>query len=403
MQEFETLQNKVAEKVEKLPSGIHLVRGSFAVKTADNQVMNVTPHITSGSPLTFNLIVKNHTSSIDVRYKEKNANGYFEHLSAFDNRDGSEGAGHVSKIDIDGKPSFFTFNNVIACKTPGTEPFLTAVDICLDHARGVAKINMERLLRENPSAASQPISHMLVSNIIESMPMNCFGAVVHVDPFHSPQGSKKDATQIIREETNTPHFFGSATVRVIDLSFTPCPTVQEAQAMQRMQEYFKRVIGFLENLKFGPKDEVMNKFIQGYKNEFDSALTREEKCDVVSRLNACALALECTLKQDNAVRQVREIIADFRKRAGPFSMGRHAKADKIEAAMSKVSVQDRCNFKQSESCKAVMKELGKHRFFGKKGSAITLKKFKAKFFTEMPRKTSREDENNNVSPRSTCR
>ena len=69
LKEFEELQNEIAAKAETLSPGVQLILGSFAVKTDDDKVMNVTPHITCGSPPYFQFIVKNYTSPIDVRYK----------------------------------------------------------------------------------------------------------------------------------------------------------------------------------------------------------------------------------------------------------------------------------------------------------------------------------------------
>ena len=132
--EFESLQNKINAKIKQLPDGIQFILGSFAVMSPDNKVMNVTPHITSGTPASFNFIIKNHTSSIDPSYQLKD--GRFIKTLNYRNYHSTPS---LPKININNKEHAFTFNNIVHCKTSGNIPFITIVDICLDHAVGVAR------------------------------------------------------------------------------------------------------------------------------------------------------------------------------------------------------------------------------------------------------------------------
>ena len=84
LKEFEELQNKLVVKAKTLSPGVQLIFGSFAVATEENKVMNVTPHITCGESPQFQFIVKNHTSSIDVRYKIPDGFGDTNTLAAWD-------------------------------------------------------------------------------------------------------------------------------------------------------------------------------------------------------------------------------------------------------------------------------------------------------------------------------
>ena len=84
LKEFEELQNKIAAKATTLPPGVHLILSSFAVKTDDDKVMSVTPHITCGKPPGFQFIVKNNTSSVDVRYKIPDDDGETKTLAVLD-------------------------------------------------------------------------------------------------------------------------------------------------------------------------------------------------------------------------------------------------------------------------------------------------------------------------------
>ncbi|MBI2785166.1 MAG: hypothetical protein HYX60_02190 [Legionella longbeachae] len=183
LEEFTKLQNELSDKAKTLPCGIHLILSSFAVKTLNNEVMNVTPHITCGKKPEFNFIVKNHTSRIDFRYKILNDEENTVTLSVLDKSNASPS---MPKIIVDQVVRQFTFNNIIPCKTPGGTPFLTAVDICLDHKKGVAKTNIKALANKKPAMLRQPISHVVVSNSIKLQKELCLeSAVMHVDPHFS--------------------------------------------------------------------------------------------------------------------------------------------------------------------------------------------------------------------------
>lgn len=187
LKEFEELQNKIAIKAENLSPGIQLILGSFAIKTDDNKVMNVTPHITCGQTPTFNFIVKNYTSPIDVRYKNPDGS-----ILPVLNIDTHKPPLPMPKISVNKVSSDFSFNNLVPCKTPGGTPFITAVDICLDHYYGVAKANAEAR-----GIQHQPISHVVVSNYIDLVKTNCLSpAPMHVDPHNSPKECKQGVRQI---------------------------------------------------------------------------------------------------------------------------------------------------------------------------------------------------------------
>ncbi|OEH46989.1 hypothetical protein lpari_02037 [Legionella parisiensis] len=136
LKEFEELQNNIAEKAKNLSPGVQLILGSFAVITDNGRVMNVTPHITCGNPPDFHFLVKNYSSFIDVRYKRSDWEGGTKSLPVLDVRNAPK---TMPQIVVNGTARELTFNNIVPCKTPGGTPFLTAVDICLDHKHGVAK------------------------------------------------------------------------------------------------------------------------------------------------------------------------------------------------------------------------------------------------------------------------
>lgn len=215
LKEFEKLQNKIAEKAKTMPEGVQLMLGSFGVKTDDGKVMNVIPHISCGSPPDFHLIVKSNTSPVDVRYKEPDGIGGMDTLPMLDSSTHKPPM-LMPQIMIGGKIKEFSFNNIVPCKTPGDTQFLTAVDICIDHAYGVAKKNYRDLAEKNPEILKQPISHVVISNWIFLEKAQCIGsAVMHVDPVCSPQACKQGITQY--KSSSKKLAFGNDTVTIFDV------------------------------------------------------------------------------------------------------------------------------------------------------------------------------------------
>ncbi len=214
LKEFEELQNKIAQRAKAMPEGVQLILGSFGVKTDDGKVMNVVPHISCGDPPEFYFIVKNNTSAIDPRYKEPDGMGGMDKLPMLDART-HKSSMPMPHITIDGKVKAFSFNNIVQCKTPSGVQFLTAVDICLDHAYGVAQKNYQKLAKKEPEIVKKPISHVVVSNCIHLDKTKCLGsAVMHVDPRSSPKACKQNVTQ--QEGTPRKLAFGNEPVTIFD-------------------------------------------------------------------------------------------------------------------------------------------------------------------------------------------
>ncbi|MFT4059545.1 MAG: hypothetical protein QM652_08365 [Legionella sp.] len=389
LKEFEALQNKIATEARILPAGIQLAFSSFAVKNDNNQVMSVTPHITCGKPPSFHFIVKNYTSAIDVRYKEKDINGNFKTLEVFDAT--MKPLPVMPQIKIDGIFHTFTFNNVLPCKTPEGEPFLTAIDICLDHSYGVARLHVEELVKSSPAIISQSISHMVLSNCVDLKVKNCLGTVMQVDPINSPLQCKNNVTQVVKG-TGPQCFFGNKEVNIYELSQTPCETLQEVSCIKQLRQdmqKFNFLKHSLQQLKFGPQDKLMDQFIEEQEKTFNIARKSKQRQQLLKQLQQTVNRLEA----DAATKEIKTVIADLRKNAGLFTVGMNGKADRIENAMHKVSIEDRCHFLQSASFKEVMKTLASHRHLGKKEevyltensnidvnkAAATFKNFKEKF------------------------
>ncbi len=104
--------------------------------------------------------------------------------------------GSMPQITVNGDIKEFSFNNIVPCKTPGGTPFLTAVDVCLDHRWGIANDNYEELTQKYPYLLGLPTSHVVVSNSISLCQSLCIGTdVTHVDPKYSLSGCKENFPQ----------------------------------------------------------------------------------------------------------------------------------------------------------------------------------------------------------------
>ncbi|MDR3442522.1 MAG: hypothetical protein P4L65_05845 [Legionella sp.] len=401
LQEFEKLQNKIAEDAQELSSGVQLVLGSFAVLTSNNQVMNVTPHITCGQLPSFNFLIKNSFSDIDVRYT--NPEDDYESLAVLV---ASTESPQIPQIKVNGVLQSFTFNNVVQCKTAGGEPFLTAVDICLDHSNGVAKANIESLVKEKPDVIDQPISHMVIANSVGLHSQHCFGPIMHVDPKYSLGQCKLDAAQVKRPTKKG--VFGKDEFRIYELEATTCQTLAEAQKFlqysTKILDYFKNTqsnnknlvpidllaldeqiihykysikefnqastikekqdildklhtemlplvfkeaIQSLEKLKFGDNDNEMQQFIAGKTLLFNAAGSNDMKQAVLDELNSTIKKLEI----NEASAYIKTVADDFRLNANRWTIKMTTKANAIDSAMSKLSIEERCNFLSPDSPK----------------------------------------------------
>jgi hypothetical protein len=133
--------------------------------------------------------------------------------------------------------------------------------------------------------------------------------------------------------------------------------VTELNAALTAPKAFKAAIVELNKLKFGANDVIMKTFISAKEAQFSKA-TPEERVGLITDLNAQVTALNA----DDAVMNIKKTIETFRKNdKNLFSKGMKEKADRIETAMSHVSIDDRCNFLRSGSTIEVEKALASHR------------------------------------------
>ena len=246
LQEFEILQNNIALKLKSAPPGIQLILGSFAIQNDNDQIINVTPLIFSGNPASFHFIAKNYTSPIDVRYQNTTGEA-FEPWDKF-----SESP--ASSITVDDQIREFQLVSFVQCVTAGATPFLTVVDICLDHYRGTSIKYLTEKIEEVPQLVEQPISQVVISNTVDIQPKHCIvGPVLHVDSRHSTAGCKYRVTQTPSTPT-LQHSFGQNKISMLCLE----PSVCLSGSAFHISPHIESLGNSLQAEGLGPHDKKMN-------------------------------------------------------------------------------------------------------------------------------------------------
>lgn len=224
LNQFQTLQQKIANFAKDQPENLHLVLGTFAVLTPDGKIMNVLPQIECGSNPRINLIVKNNPSNIDPTYKN------------YPNIDIKADDISNLKITINNQECQFTFNNVTQCKTASGVSYYSCIDICADHFYGVAKNNLNAKLidynmHKNKNLATQ-ISHVVISNINDIYQDKALGNITHVDPSRSHNSGKKDAVMQKLNINNSVSLGFGTPVYMYIVNQTPCNDLSLINAIE---------------------------------------------------------------------------------------------------------------------------------------------------------------------------
>lgn len=131
----------------------------------------------------------------------------------------------------------------------------------------------------------------------------------------------------------------------------------------------KEVFADLHKLKFGEHDKVMNDYIHDKQKQISSAANPGERAKILKELETTV----SQLKEDKASQEVKDMIVGFREKAGFFTVGMNAKATRIENEMSKLSIEERCNFLGSDKSEHVLKAIASHRHWGKEGTTYVTK------------------------------
>ncbi len=193
--EFKALHEEILKLAATLPENLQLTLSSFAVRTEDNKLLNIVANVECGKTPKIHCFAKNQFSSIDPIYYDVAKDGTKTPIPYITKTE------MVKKMGVDATPKVslkgldIGFSNVFECTTAGKAKFITAIDVCLDHKYGTAKVELNRQLQGALTQArtTKPtdvlpiqISHVLTSNSIGLHPDNAVGRVTHADPYQTP-------------------------------------------------------------------------------------------------------------------------------------------------------------------------------------------------------------------------
>lgn len=183
--EFQDLLNDISSYAKMITSNIHLILSSFAVKTIDSNVMNVTLHLICGQNPQISLIVKNYRAKNEIAYCAPDlVKQQCQLLGILDNTDIHD---CLPILTVNDQRVPFSFDNIIYCSTPKNHAFLTAIDVCIDHSKRVAKNKFKMLALHDPDLLQMLVSHVVVSNWTRLVYGNFISTpVIHVDPVMNP-------------------------------------------------------------------------------------------------------------------------------------------------------------------------------------------------------------------------
>lgn len=166
IEEFRALINKIELFSSSYPTNFHMLLASFPVLDDEKTLHNLAVYVQcQGSKTIFTLNSKSCASLTDTRYKDYSY-PFFQRSDDYSLPN--------TRIDTWNKaiPGLedFTVQKIIYCQTEGGFRFYTAMDICLEHAYGVAQYTLERQLSFDLDTASSlihTVSHLISSASIE--------------------------------------------------------------------------------------------------------------------------------------------------------------------------------------------------------------------------------------------
>lgn len=272
-EEFSNLFSDILNLAKKQPENLHLVLSSFAVKALNKKTMNVVAFITCGKNPTVHFIVKSHASRIDPIYY-RNKNGQRKPYLNIDIRTNDTKA-VFPKLNIQGREYQFSYNNISEITTLGGAKKIIAIEICLDHDKGLAKKNCQQFVE---SGLTYPlkifpnqVSQIVTSNSIDlEYDKKLEDNPTHADPRIKSWDCKPRSE--ISVEKSISSVFGSKTLNCIIMDSTPCSKLPQ-DLLTQVENYNERRYVFVHpSPNIGQLiNQTMTQGYQLFSNTLDSA------------------------------------------------------------------------------------------------------------------------------------
>ncbi len=256
-------------------------------------------------------------------------------------------------INIKDKPCAFQFDPIIQSQTPGGMPFLTAVEICLDHGYGLAKFHLKKLLENNKELLLLPIAHVIIAASLGEprLPL-CLAKPLLVDSLCTVGDkfieSAEDVDKTIKYFGVTPWSNNYA----ITYKTMACTTVQELdtkkliaeaeqeQIMRINKKYnLEEIYTRFHQLRWGLEDKKMDGFLAEIKKSIYIDFPNEkDRARYVEKLNETVLKLQ----DDPLLKKIKSIIAESPRNPHQLFSAEHSQRTlEIEKAVGELDVSDR--------------------------------------------------------------
>lgn len=187
MSEYAKLDNDIRMMGAKLDTNVHVLLSSFALKDNQGRIINMSMYVEGGTPPKIHSFSKNTASRIDIDYGNQS--------QLFTQQVLGKTSHNVDAITSVSGENVYT-GSVFEVQTVGGAVYTQAIDVCLDHAFGHSKDQIERRILDN--AAPDEIIPTQIEQCITSASIEIdrksvvSDKVLHADPIYSMIDSYKE-------------------------------------------------------------------------------------------------------------------------------------------------------------------------------------------------------------------
>lgn len=197
MVEYVKLSHDIRLMATGLEPNVHVLLSSFAVKNKDGQILNLSMYLEGGAPPKIHSFAKNTASRVDINYGNQ--------AQLFTQQEKRDINYNADVITSEHGENVCT-GSIFEVRTAGGAVYTQAIDVCLDHAYGHSKEQLERRIFENAAADEvipAQIEQCITSSWIDLYSQNIVAdKVLHADPVRSmlTYYKKQPGTQTLDED-----------------------------------------------------------------------------------------------------------------------------------------------------------------------------------------------------------
>lgn len=206
IEEYKAIIAETARIAKELPPDIHLVLATFPVIWPDGGVHNCGLYVESPNDPdkmpTMHHFSKQNFSSVDFVYRK--LDGTFYPLSADENCTAEQSSDVVLRDTEVVTNDVNQYGGALKLTTSTGETFISTVGICLDHAQGVERKEVQCLMQQlqrNQQSIPFLCTHVITSYSISQVKDNVLSTVSHADPYLA---ARQFQTTYARELWGTP-------------------------------------------------------------------------------------------------------------------------------------------------------------------------------------------------------